>query len=386
MKETTAIEAPVSSVPSVAQNAVQAPKAALPPVMAETGNAPPSDPTMTGSLPAKKTDATLSSIVAAPGAARAEMPPPEAGSLPLREAAARGDAKAQFIIATRYLDAQGIAQDLPKAAYWYQQAASRGLAPAQYRLATLFERGKGVPQDMATAFLWYERAAEGGNVKAMHNAAVIAAGNQAGTPNYDKAFKWFKAAAERGLHDSQFNLAVLYERGLGTRIDNQEAHFWYAIAGRQGDGDAMKRAENLAAGLTPQQSASASSRLASWQPAEQLQDGNVVAVSDPAWGDAGPEAQTAPAPTSAAPSILAPDASAPMMTEAPAAAAANPVEEAQVLLTQLGFNVGSPDGKMGSRTANAIRLFQLQSGLKVTGEVTPDVLEAMRTKAQSGPA
>ena len=36
---------------------------------------------------------------------------------------------------------------------------------------------------------------------------------------------------------------------------------------------------------------------------------------------------------------------------------------------------------MGSRTANAIRLFQLQSGLKVTGEVTPEVLDAMRAKA-----
>ena len=79
-------------------------------------------------------------------------------------------------VASRYLDGQGVAQDLPKAAYWYQVAAERGLAPAQYRLATLFERGKGVPQDAATALLWYERAAEGGNIKSMHNAAVIAAG------------------------------------------------------------------------------------------------------------------------------------------------------------------------------------------------------------------
>ena len=93
------------------------------------------------------------------------MPPPDAGTEALRAAAARGDAKAQFIIASRYLDGQGVAQDLPKAAYWYQLSAERGLAPAQYRLATLFERGKGVPQDAATALLWYERAADGGNVK-----------------------------------------------------------------------------------------------------------------------------------------------------------------------------------------------------------------------------
>ncbi len=57
------------------------------------------------------------------------------------------------------------------------------------------------------------------------------------------------------------------------------------------------------------------------------------------------------------------------------------VAEAQALLNKLGYNVGANDGRMGSRTANAIRLFQLQTGLKVTGEVTPELLDAMREKA-----
>jgi len=60
---------------------------------------------------------------------------------------------------------------------------------------------------------------------------------------------------------------------------------------------------------------------------------------------------------------------------------ADPVAEAQQLLMKLGYNVGTPDGKLGSRTANAIRLFQLQVGMRVTGNVSPDLLEAMRTKA-----
>ncbi|MGH6819475.1 MAG: hypothetical protein ACREDU_01265, partial [Methylocella sp.] len=145
-----------------------------------------SDGILTGALPVKKTDASLTSIVAEPGtsAEQADEPPSAIGSASLREAAARGDATAQFIVASRYLDGQNVAQDFTKAAYWYQEAASRGLAPAQYRIATLFERGKGVPQDVAAALLWYERAADAGNVKSMHNAAVIAAGDQAGTPNY----------------------------------------------------------------------------------------------------------------------------------------------------------------------------------------------------------
>ena len=322
------------------------------------------DPLATGSLPVKKTDATLASIVAEPGNVTrpAEMPPAEVGTLALRQAASQGDAKAQFIIASRYLDGQSVGQDIPKAAKWYQQAASRGLAPAQYRLATLFERGKGVPQDAATALLWYERAAEGGNIKAMHNAAVIAAGNQAGTPNYDKAFKWFKAAAEFGLHDSQFNLAVLYERGLGTKVDQPEAYFWYMLAAEQGDADAGKRAAAMAKTMDGDMVATATARVKSWAPAPSVADANVVAITDPVWNTSDASQDTM---------------AKPVATEM----AGNPVAEAQLLLSKLGFNVGTPDGKMGNRTANAVRLFQLQSGMKVTGEITPDLIEAMRSKS-----
>ena len=366
VKQQTTIEAPQAPATGDRMPAPsQPPKAQS---LLEDGGA---DPLTTGSLPARKTDATLESIIAEPGTAlsAAEMPPPEAGSMALREAAQRGDAKAQFIIASRYLDGQNVAQDLPKAAKWYQEAASRGLAPAQYRLATLFERGKGVPQDVATALLWYERAAEGGNVKAMHNAAVIAAGNQAGTPNYDKAFRWFTAAASHGLFDSQFNLAVLHERGLGTKVDKAEAYFWYSLAASQGDQDAGKRAEGLASSLTPDQLSAMNGRLSGWTPEPSVDDANVVAITDAAWNDS---PVPVPAPTTPPPAAPASTTSAP---------AASPVSEAQELLGQLGYNVGTADGKMGSRTANAIRLFQLQSGMKVTGEVTPELLDEMRQRA-----
>jgi localization factor PodJL len=334
----------------------------------------------TASLPAKKTDASLSSIVAEPGTATAlaavDLPPPEAGTLALREAAARGDARAQFIIASRFLDGEAVAQDLPKAAQWYQQAAARGLAPAQYRLATMFERGKGVPQDLATALLWYERAAASGNIKSMHNAAVIAAGTQVGTPNYDKAFRLFKDAAEHGLHDSQFNLAVLYERGLGTKQDNERAYFWYAMAGRQGDADAGRRAEALALKLEAAARAAEDAKITAFQAKAQVDAANLVAIADPSWESpvAPPAAVLGAAEAAAALDTagVAPDQ---------ASQAAGEIAEAQRLLTELGFNIGTPDGKMGSRTANAIRLFQLQSGLKVTGEVTPELLAAMRAKA-----
>ncbi len=327
----------------------------------------PVDGILTGSLPGQKADASLTSIVAEPGtsANQPEMPPEELGTQALRQAAERGDAEAQFIIATRYLDGEGTAQDVTRAAHWYQKAAQAGLAPAEYRLATLFERGRGVPKDPSTALVWYQRAADQGNVKAMHNAAVIAAGTEAGAANYDVAFKWFLAASQNGLKDSQFNLAVLYERGLGTKQNSGEALFWYTIAASQNDMDAQKRVVVLSKSLAPATVDSIHLKALAWLPLQAPANANVVTIKDAAWQQASPpQAQNLQ-------SLQAPDS---------LAAATDPVNQTQQLLTRLGFNVGEPDGRMGARTTNAIRLFQLQSGVKVTGEVTTELINQLQAK------
>ena len=60
------------------------------------------------------------------------------------------------------------------------------------------------------------------------------------------------------------------------------------------------------------------------------------------------------------------------------------VKTIQQLLQKLGYNVGTPDGKMGTRTASAIRLFQLQSGMRVTGDVTPEYLQRLEQERSDG--
>jgi localization factor PodJL len=242
----------------------------------------PPDPIVTGSLQPE----TLAAAVAGPVDAKLEMPPPAVGAQALRRAAASGDARAQFIVAGRYLDGQGVAQDFGQAFAWYQQAAARGLAPAQYRLATLYELGKGVAADPVQALAWYERAALGGNVKAMHNAAVLLADDKAGPADFDRAFRWFKAAAERGFADSQFNLAILYERGLGTPPSAEEAYVWYSLSARQGDPGSVQRAATLAKNLPDADLRAADARLAAWLVTPSDDSGNVVTVIDPNWNDA----------------------------------------------------------------------------------------------------
>lgn len=319
------------------------------------------DPIVTGSLPT----ASLSEIIASRPALTLEPLPEAVGAPALRTAAAAGDSRAQFIIAGRYLDGEGVPQDLGKAFYWYQQAAARGLPLAQYRLAMLFELGKGVEADAPRALLWYERAADGGNIRAMHNAAVLAAGETAGKADYPKAFRWFTAAAERGFRDSQFNLAILYERGLGTAQSPSEAYVWYALAARQGDEASRRRAATLAETIPDQELTALNGRVSSWVASVTDDSANVLTIIDPAWTGSGTSDAGAGQPPPDELGALSPAA----------------MEEARSLLAEFGLRVGiTDDGLLDSRTANAIRLFQLRSGLRVTGLLTPDLLALMRSR------
>jgi localization factor PodJL len=248
------------------------------------------DEVLTASAAQPSTE-TISSIVSGAASNVDGIAPKEAGSLQLREAAALGNADAQFVIATRYLNgSDGVTQDAAKAAYWYGKAAAAGSAPAQYRLGTLYERGKGVARDMNAALGWYERAGALGNIKAMHNAAVLSAGDALGKPDYARAFKWFSLGAAHGMKDSQFNLAVLLERGLGTKPNPKEALFWYSIAAKQNDADAEKRASAISAALSKGDVEETDKRLRLWKAEAAPPVANTIAISDPNWQATAPDA------------------------------------------------------------------------------------------------
>ncbi|CAN5347284.1 peptidoglycan-binding protein [soil metagenome] len=323
----------------------------------------------TQAAPAKETAAQGDEVLgrAFPVSATGDVLPDGIHPKNLRLAAEQGDPEAQFIVAGRFLEGRGVLKDERRAADLYQSAAAKGLAPAQYRIGTLFERGRGVPQDNVMARTWYERAAALGNVKSMHNAAVIYAGNEAGKPDYVKAAALFTEAAEYNLKDSQFNLAVLYERGLGVKQSMADALFWYSIAAGQDDADAGAKAKSLEKVMAPSTVDDVKSRIKTWTPKAPTAEANLVKVSDPSWQEETAAAAVYEAPLLGAAVDLAVQQTA-------------PVQEAQQLLNDLGFDAGAADGRMGTRTTNAIRLFQLQSGMKVTGEVSDDLIAKLRSK------
>jgi len=188
---------------------------------------------------------------------------------PLQTLAQRGDAKAQFELGVRYAEGRGgLTRDSKLAAQWFSKAADQGMTLAQYRLGSLYEKGLGVERSYERARSLYEKAANAGNARAMHNLGVLFVENGDGWPDYASAADWFRKAAEFGVRDSQFNLAVLYARGIGVEQNLAQAYMWFSVAAAQGDPEAAKKRDEVAARLDARDLATAKSMAETFKPKE----------------------------------------------------------------------------------------------------------------------
>ena len=278
--------------------------------------------------------------IKAPAAAKASPASP----ITLADAVRAGDPVALHDSALELL-ASG---EKAKAVQMLKEAASRGLVMAEYRLAKLYERGEGVPRDMAASRSWTEKAAIGGNRLAMHDLAVFYAEGDAGPQSYAAAVEWFRTASDLGLVDSQYNLAVLYEQGLGLSQDKAEAAYWFEVAGRAGDQDASRRARLMLGDMQPTQAEAIKRKARAFNPKPSIARANGE-FGRRSWDVATPEQ----------------------------------VSEVQRLLQRLNYTPGATDGKMNTRTAEAIRQFERANDLPVTGEASASLLRELRAASLS---
>jgi len=208
----------------------------------------------------------------APPAIRYPVDPGKLGEIPadippaLRQAALAGDGTAVYEIALRAAEGHGTPRDPALALRLFERAAQAGLVPAQERLAALYDKGIGTHRDAKLAAAWYERAAQGGNLRAMHNLATLLAAGVSGKPDYAAAMQWYTEAAEAGVRDSQFNMGVLHARGIGTRKSPTQAFRWFALAAAQGDAEAVRKRDEIAARLTSAELAAAKAAVEEWRP------------------------------------------------------------------------------------------------------------------------
>lgn len=171
----------------------------------------------------------------------------------LKQALEAQNPRAYFDVAIRLADGRSIPRNVEAAIPWLVLAAERDHAPAYYRLGNIYEKGLGPKRDIGQAVSAYEKGAALGNRKSMHNLATLyAAGIATGNPDYQRAFPLFEQAAELGLVDSQFNLAVLLVNGLGAKQNLGEAYKWFTVAAQNGDKEASKKRDEIAAGLNGQ--------------------------------------------------------------------------------------------------------------------------------------
>ncbi len=213
----------------------------------------------------------------------------------MRRLAQDGDAAAQYELAQRCAGGRGgVGRDLAAAAGWYEKAAKQGLIPAAYSLASLYEKGVGVTRDPAQALSWYKRAAEAGNIRAMHNLAVMLAEGATGPSDYPAAARWFTKASQAGIRDSQFNLAILYARGLGVERSLPQSFTWFAVAAAQGDTDAARKRDEVAAKLDSATLATARAGADAFKPVTPLAAANDVSAPAGGW-DAVPTEPSRPA-------------------------------------------------------------------------------------------
>ena len=194
---------------------------------------------------------------------------------PLQALAQRGDARAQLELGVRYAEGRGgLPRDSKIAAQWFSKAADQGVVIAQYRLGSLYEKGVGVDRSYERARSLYEKAANAGNARAMHNLGVLFVENGDGWPDYASAAGWFRKAAEYGVRDSQFNLAVLYARGMGVEQNLVQSYMWFAVAATQGDAEAARKRDEVAARLDARDLATAKSITEAFKPKELARDVN----------------------------------------------------------------------------------------------------------------
>ena len=177
----------------------------------------------------------------------------------LKNKAQRGDAEAQYNLAARYAEGEGVAQDYKQTAYWLMKAAEQGNTEAQLSLGVCYYKGFGVTVDLQKAKYWVKKAADQGNEIAEETLEEIGfleslkndaqkgdadAQYELGfhysrAEDYRQAVYWWRKAAEQGYAKAQLTLGVRYYKGEGVDKDYQQAVYWIRKAAEQGNKDAQ---------------------------------------------------------------------------------------------------------------------------------------------------
>jgi putative methionine-R-sulfoxide reductase with GAF domain len=130
-----------------------------------------------------------------------------------------GDSTAQYEMALRYADGEGVQQNYRDALAWFAKAAANGNDNAQLRLGLGYIEGIGVPHDEHKAVVWFKRAANHGNIRAQNALSDLYLSGRGVPRDFVRAYTW--ASIATGLReDDNYRLRVIGSRMTEAQIED----------------------------------------------------------------------------------------------------------------------------------------------------------------------
>jgi hypothetical protein len=135
--------------------------------------------------------------------------------------AGAADSIAQYEMALRYADGEGVPQNYRDAMAWFSKAAANGNDKAEWKLGLGYIKGIGVPHDERKAAVWFKRAANHGNIRAQSALSDLYLNGRGVPRDYVRAYTW--ATIATGLRGSDNDrLRVIGSRMTAVQI--KDAH------------------------------------------------------------------------------------------------------------------------------------------------------------------
>jgi TPR repeat protein len=166
----------------------------------------------------------------------------------LKDAAEKGNPKAQAYLGEIMLRGEGVPQNRRQAIELLDKAARAGEGSAAFRLAMVLDDGDEVEQDRPRAFGYFRAAAAGGVTEAFHNIGAAYAGGRGVKPSPTEALAWFILARKRGAESEAENL-------LRERLEAMRRSQWIAAAERRAEELEREIAQQKVADLLPEPAA-----------------------------------------------------------------------------------------------------------------------------------
>ena len=170
-----------------------------------------------------------------------------------REAAEKGDPKAQYDLGMSYATGGGADKDLEQATNWLRKAAMQDYLDAQLALgALLCQPNVGTIGKQVEGVQWLKKASSQNqplsSFSLTQKRSMMMAQYLLGTcyedgigvrSNPQEAAKLYRQAADQGLAEAQTSLGKCYLQGIGVAKDSPEAAKWFQKAAENGETEAQ---------------------------------------------------------------------------------------------------------------------------------------------------